>query len=122
MESAAGGSLGFLHGLVGEEVGDCGDESRGGESFFDVVALKIDIGIDFVSDAVVALVAFESDIVSSGTDPKRFAVDLEGRFPNAQMVARSYDADRLSVGPAVILRAAKEIQLAHGHGQVGFFG
>src|SRR6266851_3447349 len=37
------------------------------------------------------------------------------------MVARSDDADGLSVRPAVILWAAKEVELAHGHGQIGFF-
>jgi len=37
------------------------------------------------------------------------------------MVARSDDADGLGVRPAVILRAAKEVELAHGHGQIRFF-
>src|SRR5258706_1859137 len=122
MESAAGGGLGFFHGFFGEEMRDFCDEAGGRESFLDVVTLEVDVGIDFVGDAVVALVALESDIVSSGTDPKGFAVDLEGRFPNAQMVARSYDTDGFSVGPAVILRTAEEVELAYGHGQVGFLG
>src|SRR5467141_4507916 len=107
MERAAGGGLGFFHGFVREEVGDFCDEASACERFFDVLALEVDIRIDLVSDAVVALVAFESNVVSSGADPKRFAVNLEGRFPNAEMVARSDHADGLSVGPAVILRAAK---------------
>src|SRR5260370_27892625 len=97
-------------------------QAGGRESFLDVVTLEVDVGIDLVSDPVVALVAFESDIVSSGADPKRFAADLEGCFPNAQMVARSDDTDGFSVGPAVVLRSAEEIELAHRHGQVGFFG
>src|SRR5713101_8021509 len=75
MEGAAGGGLGFFHGFLGEEMRDFRDEAGGRESFLDVVTLKVDVGIDLVSDAVVALVAFESDIVSSGTDPKRFAAD-----------------------------------------------
>src|SRR5713226_5686097 len=122
MESAAGGGLGFFHRFIGEEVRNFCDEAGGGESLFDKVTLKVDVGIDLVSDAVVALVAFESDVVSSGTDPKRLALDLKWRFPDAQMVARPDDADGLSVGPAVILGAAKEIELAHRHGQIGFFG
>jgi len=122
MKGAAGGGLGFFHGFFGEEMRDFCDEAGGRESFLDVVALEVDVGINLVSDAVVALVAFESDVVSSGADPKRFAVNLEGRFPNAEMVARSDHADGLSVGPAVILRATKEIELAHGHSEIGFLG
>src|SRR5713226_2178171 len=121
MESAAGGGLGFFHWFVGKEVSGFDDEAGGGESFLNVVAFKVDVGIDLVSDAVVALVAFESDVVSSGTDPKRFTIDLKRRFPDAQMVARPDDADGLSVCPAVILRAVKEVELAHRHGQIGFF-
>src|SRR5437762_5081813 len=121
MKGPASGGLSFFHGIVGKEVRDLGDQARGGESFFDVVALKIDIGIDPVGNAVVALVAFESDVVGGGADPQGFAVDLERRFPDAQVIARSDDADGLSVRPAVILRAAKEVELAHRHGQVGFF-
>jgi len=77
MEGAAGGGCGLLHGIVGKEVRDLGDEARGRESFFDVVALKINIGIDLVGNAVVALIAFESDIVGGSADPQGFAVDLE---------------------------------------------
>src|SRR5260370_38440069 len=122
VKGAAGGGLGFFHGFFGEEMRDFCDDAGGRESFLDAVALEVDVGINLVSDAVVALVALESDVVSSGTDPKCFAVDQEGRFPDAQMVARSDDADGLSVGPAVILRAAEEVELAHRHGQVGFLG
>src|SRR5437016_5808458 len=113
---AAGGGLGFFHGIVGKEVGDLGDEARRSKSFFDVIALEIDIGIDLVGNAVVALIAFESDVVGGGADPQGFAIDLEVRFPDAQMVARSDDTDGFSVCPAVILRAAKEVELTHGHG------
>src|SRR5207245_10000591 len=122
MESAGGGGLGFFHGFVGEKMRDFCDEAGGRECFLNIVAFEVNVGIDLVSDAVVALVPFESDVVSSGTDPKRFAANLEGRFPDAQMVARSDDADGLSVGPAVILRAAEEVELAHGHGEIGFLG
>src|SRR5258708_35121850 len=86
MEGATGGGLGFFHGISGEKVSEFGDEARGGESFFDVVALEIDIGIDFVGDAVVALIAFESDIVSGGADPQRCTLDLERSFPYAPVI------------------------------------
>jgi hypothetical protein len=88
MEAAAGGGFGFFHGIAGEIVGDLGDEARGGERFFDVVALEVDVGVDFVGQAVVALVFFEADIVGGGADPKGLAVDLKRGFPDAQMVAR----------------------------------
>jgi len=78
-------------------VRDFGDESGGRERFFDVFALEVDVGIDLVGDAVVALVAFESDVVRGGADPERFTFDLERGLPDAQMVARSDDADGLGV-------------------------
>ena len=62
VEGAAGGGVGFAEGGIGEEVSDLGDEAGVGESFFDVVAFEVAIGIDFVSDAVVALVADEADV------------------------------------------------------------
>ena len=67
MKCAAGGGRGLFHGIVGKEVRDFGDQACGAESFFDIVALEIDIGIDFVGDPVVALIAFEADVVSGGT-------------------------------------------------------
>ena len=79
-------------GLVGKKVGNLGDQAGAEESFFDVIALQIDVGIDFVSEAVVALVAFEADIVSSRADPKRFSIHSERRFPYAQMIAGLDDA------------------------------
>src|SRR5256885_13051049 len=63
MKCAAGGGRGLFHGIVGKEVRDCGDQACGAESLFDIVALEIDIGIDFVGDPVVALIAFEADVV-----------------------------------------------------------
>src|SRR6266850_2609807 len=121
VKGAAGGGLGFLERIVGEEVRDLGYKAGRRERFFDVVALEIDVRIDLVGDAVIALVAFESDVVRGGANPERFALDLEWSFPNAQMVARPDDANGLSVRPTVILRATKEVELAHGHGQIGFF-
>src|SRR5438128_1366370 len=37
------------------------------------------------------------------------------------MIARSDDTKGLGVRPAVVLRAAKQVELAHRHGQVSFF-
>ena len=119
VEPAAGGGMGFAEGGFGEEAGDFGDEAGGGESFFDVVAFEVDIGIDFVSDAVVALVAVEPDVMSGRADPESLAFDGERRFPEAQVIARSDDADGFRVSPAVILRTAEKIKLRHGHGEVG---
>ena len=113
--------LASFMGLSGRKCRDFGDESGGRERFLDVVALEVDVGIDLVGDAVVALVAFETDVVCGGADPERFAIDLERRFPDAQMIARCDDADGLGVRPTVILRPAKEVELAHGHGQIRFF-
>ena len=68
MERAARGGPRFFHGFVGEEASDFGDQASAGESFFDVVALEVNVGINLVSDTVVALIAFETDVVSSGAD------------------------------------------------------
>src|SRR5260370_39635149 len=107
MEGAAGGGFGVFHRIIGQDVGDFGNEAGGNKSFFDVVALEVDIGIDLVGDAVVALIAFESDIVSGGADPQRCTFYLERRFPYAKVIARSADAEWFSWGPAVILGSAK---------------
>ena len=120
MEGAAGGGFGFLHGIFGEEVSDFGDEAGGGKSLLDVIAFEVNIGIDFVREAVVALIALEADIVSGGADPNHLPVQREGRLPDAQVIAGFDDLDGFGVGPAIILRAAEEIELAHGHGEIGF--
>jgi len=122
MEAAAGGGFAFLHGVCGEHVSNFVDEPRGSKRLFDIVALKVDIGIDFVSDSIIALVSFEADVVSGGADPHRLAVNFEGRFPNTQVIARGDNRNRFGVGPAVILLAAEEVERAHGHGKVGFLG
>src|ERR1700674_396320 len=109
MERAAGGGSCFFERVGGKDVGDLGDQARGGESFLDVVALEVDIGIDLVGYAVVALVALEADVVSSGADPERLSIGLEGRFPDAQVIAGGYDFDGLGMRPAVILRTAEEV-------------
>ena len=100
VEAAAGGGLGFLHWICGQDVSDFRDQSRGSESFFDVVALEVDVGIDLVREAVVALILFEADIVGGGADPERSAVDLEGRLPYAQVIAGSDDGRWVPRGPS----------------------
>src|ERR1700745_2579402 len=98
------------------------DPASGGQGFFEVVAFEINVGIDLVGNTVVALVTLESDVVRGGADPQSLASDLKGCLPDAQMVTGSNDADRFSMSPAVILRPAEKVELAHGHGQVGFLG
>ena len=100
---------------------DLGDESGAGKSFFDVIALQVDVRINFVRDAVVTLIALETNIVSRRADPQRFAVHGERRFPEAKVIARSDDADGFGVRPAVILRPAEKIKLAHRHREVRLF-
>src|SRR5690349_21549990 len=73
-------------------------------------------------DTIVTLVALEADVMSRRTYPKRFPVHCKRSFPNTQMVARLHHSDRLRVGPAIVLRAAKQVQLAHGHREVRLFG
>ena len=68
--------------IFGKEVKQFGNEAGADESSFEVIAFEVDIGIDFVSDAIASLVAFEADIVSGGADPERFAIHGERRFPD----------------------------------------
>src|SRR5205809_7629567 len=99
MKSAASCGLGFFHWIVRQEVGNSGNETRGSQSILNVVALEINIGIDFVGDAVVALVTFESGVVSSGADPSRSTFHPERRLPHGPMIPRSDDPQRLGVLP-----------------------
>src|SRR5437660_5648485 len=108
MEAAARRCLRFLHRLVGQEVSDLRNQPRACKGLLNVITLEVNVGIDFVGDAIVALVAFKTYVVRSSADPDGCTVHLKRRFPNTQMIARFDDADRLSVGPAVILGAAKK--------------
>src|SRR5215472_1780858 len=121
MKATAGGRFGFLQGIVGKEVGDFSNEASRGKRLLQVVALQVNIGIDLVGNSVVALVPFEADVMRRGAYPERLSINLKRSFPDAQMVAGLYDADGFCVRPAIILRAAKQIELAHRHGHVGLF-
>jgi len=80
MEGPASGRLGFFHGIVGKEVRDLGDEARGGESFFDVVALEIDIGIDLVVMPLLRWSRSKSDVVGGGADHRVSPLTWNGAF------------------------------------------
>src|SRR2546429_9216994 len=71
---------------------------------------------DVCSSDLVALVPFESDVMSRSAYPERFSMNLIRSFPDAQVVAGLYHANGFGVRPAVVLRTAKQIELAHGHG------
>src|SRR5262249_61463496 len=108
MERAACGGFCFFHWIVGKKVCDLSDETRARKSFFNVVTLEVDVRVNFVSDAVVALVALETDVVGRGADPDGFTIHREWRLPHAKMIARGDDGDGFGVGPAVILWSAEE--------------
>ena len=101
---------------------DFENDAGGGKSFLDVVALEVDVGIDLVGDAIIALISLEADVVCGGADPESLAVDVKRRFPNAQVIAGGDNRNRLGVGPAIILRASEKVELTHGHRQIGFLG
>src|ERR1700738_2007067 len=102
MERAACGGSCFFECVGGQNLGDLGDPAGGGEGLLNIVALKVDVGINFVSDSVVALVALEANIVSGRADPERLTINFKWRFPDAQMIARGYDFDGLGMRPAVV--------------------
>src|SRR5581483_3563946 len=87
VEGAAGGGARFAHGVFGKKESVLGDEAGSDEGFLNVVAFEVDIGIDFVGDAVVALVALEANVMGGGADPEGLAIDGERRLPDAQVIA-----------------------------------
>src|SRR5258708_11207477 len=122
VERAAGGSPCFFEGFGGQDMGDLRDQARGDQSFLDVIALEVDVGINLMGYAVVALVALEPNVVGGSANPEGAAVNLERRLPDAQMVARGYYLDGLSMRPTVILGTVEEVQRAHRHRKVRFLG
>src|ERR1051325_10625722 len=105
MEGTTGGGARFFHGICRKKVEDLSDETSATKSLLDVIAFQIDVRVDFVRDAVVSLVAFESNIMSRRSDPKSFSIYREWRLPNTEMVARTDDIDGFGVSPAVVLRS-----------------
>src|SRR5436309_6345833 len=93
MKAAAGGRRGFLQGMVGEQVSDFANQTRRGKRLLQVVALKVNIGIDLVGNSIVALVPFESDVMSRSAYPERFSMNLIRSFPDAQVVAGLYRSE-----------------------------
>ena len=57
-------------------------EAGRNERLFEVIALKIDIGIDLVRDTIVAFVALKAHIMRRCPNPKGLAVYIKGRFPD----------------------------------------
>ena len=96
-------------GIVRKKMEYLRNEAGTAKSFFHIVTFQIDVRIDFVGEAVIPFVAFESDIVSRRADPQRFAVHGEWRLPNAQMITGPDDVYGFGVCPAIILRTAEEI-------------
>ena len=74
-ECATRGGLGFDEGVVWKKVSDISDEPGGGESFFHVISLKVDIRIDLVREAIVALVFFKADVMCGGANPQGLATE-----------------------------------------------
>src|SRR5258706_12895229 len=116
----AGRGFGFLHRVVRKKMHHLSNEARAGKSFPNVIAFGVDVRIDFVRNAVVALIAFESDVVRRSADPDGAAVYRKRSLPYAEMVARRDGGKRLRVRPAVILGSPEKIKRAHRHRQVGF--
>src|SRR5580704_4149247 len=109
MERAAGGGLCFLHWILRQEVRHLSVESGTGQSFLDVVAFEIDIGIDFVRQSVVTLILFEANVVRGGANPNHAAFYGERSFPDAQVIAGSHHGDGFGMSPAVILLTTEKI-------------
>lgn len=86
----------------------------------DIFAFAIHAGINLVGDASVALVFGEADVMRPGTDPYGLPVPRNRRLPQPEVMAAGDHRDRFCLLIAEVLRAAKHIERAHGHGQVVF--
>ena len=71
----------FVIGSDGSEVVGLYDHSGLRKVIANVVSLAVGIGVDLVSDAVVALIAIEADVVGAGSDPDGLAFKIERSFP-----------------------------------------
>src|SRR5437879_13400488 len=87
MKAAAGGRRGFLQGMVGEQVSDFANQTRRGKRLLQVVALKVNNGIDLVGNSIVALVPFEADVMSCSAYPERCCRNFIRSFPDPPGVA-----------------------------------
>ena len=112
MELATGGRLGREERAWRGDMGALHHEARARESVVDIFALAVNGRIDLVSEAVVALVALETDVMSGGDAPDGTAIRFVRRFPGTQMIARFDDFDGLGVGKAVILRAKRYLVIS----------
>lgn len=108
LEGSAGCSARFSDRIRRSDIGRFRNQAGCTEGSGEVVALFVDFGIDFVSDAVVALIAFETDVVRTSSDPDWLAVNFERRFPDSKMMARGDDLNGFGTGVAVVLRAVKQ--------------
>ena len=73
------------------------DEAGAAKSLLNVIALGVDVRIDFVRHAVVAPIAFESDVVRRSADPSGLPIHLKWRFPDTKVIARCDHGNRLRV-------------------------
>src|SRR5258708_25650456 len=122
MKRAAGGGARFFKRVSGERMDHFRDQSRSQESFLDIIALEVDVWVNFMRYSVVAIVAIEADVVGGSPDPQSLSVNFKWRLPDAQVIARGYDLDRFGVRPAVVLGTTVKVQWAHWHGEVRLFG
>src|SRR5260370_12162095 len=101
---------------------DFGNQTRGDESLFHIIPLEINIRINLVRDSIAAIISLETYVVRRRSNPQGLSLHIEWRFPNAQVIARGNDLEGFGVRPAKVLGPPKEIEWAHGHGQIGLFG
>src|ERR1700682_3074146 len=108
MEAAACGRLLFFDSIGGQHMCECGKPPSFRQGFADEVAFEINVGVNFMSDVIVALIELEADIVGGRTDPDRSPLDAERRLPETQVMTSGDNRERVSVSEAVVLHAAEQ--------------
>src|SRR5690349_7710636 len=104
MKASAGRGFGFAQRIRRRHVIEFGYLAGLFETLADVIALLIDVGIDLVRKFAVPLIFFDADVVRSGAGPERNAPDIEWRLPDAEVMARGDDAQRVGLRVSESLR------------------
>ena len=107
MKRGARSRAGFLGRLPWHHVGKSRHQTGFIQTSAYEFALIVDIRIDFVGHAVVALIAVEANVVRGGADPQFLPLHLEWRFPQTKMMALRHHLNGNRMRQAVVLHAAE---------------
>src|ERR1035438_5025844 len=74
-----------------------------------VITFTIRCRIDFVSDAVIALISVESDVMRAGSRPDGFTTSRGGSLPYPEMVPRCHHFDGIGLRVTEVLHSSEKL-------------